>query len=719
MMSGHEPMGRAMPDRVLAAAQGGDLLDLAGGPQFDARRDETYWTSGQRLTAASLLEALTGTEGVHPRGVRIRGARIVGDFGWEWQRLRVPLELVDCRVEEIIRLDQAHVVGLTLRRCRVPGLTAEQLTSSGSLRLGRTVFDGSILLKDASVAGEVVLSRATVAATLKHRGVPVAIDAQRLQTTGSLNLEHDFRAEGAVNLSGARIGGSLQCTGGHLINPGSSALTAGDVQVGGNVHLSNRFEAQGRITFNRARIEGNFSCDSATLANPGKDALTAERATIGGALQLRGQFRATGRVRLSGAHIGGNLDCTNGSFDSADGGDAIHAAGIQVDGNVTLRGTFRSAGRIQLDDATIGGTLDCDGATLVHDSAEALRARNLTISGDVRFDDRATEAHLTADGEVSLAGARIGGSVICVGGSFVNPGGPALDLADATVGGSVWMTDTTVQGSLRLVRCRIQGDFSLWTSSLEGVFSARGMTLAGNFAWARCSRRPAEVDLRRAQVGQIDDDETCWPEPGQLHIDGLVYDRLSSRAPSSPQERLGWIRRQPGFIPDPYQQLVHVYRRNGQLAEATIVAMAQQDDLRRRGELTRPAKAWNWFIGRSIGHGYRPARAAWTLFAVYLVTLLAVWLGARSDAFIPVGNTATAASVSSRCQADYPCLVPVAYSLESIVPILNLHQRDNWQPKSTTPQERTLSTWLYLSTVLGYAGTTLLAAGLSGLARKT
>jgi hypothetical protein len=709
-----------MPDRVLAAAQRGDLLDLTEGRGFDGRAAETVWSSEREVSAADLLEALTTTTGVHPRGVRIRGARIVGDLAWEWQRLKVPLELIDCWLEEPVHLDQAQVVGLTLQRCRIPGFTAEQLTSSGSLRLGRTVFDGSVLLKDASVAGEVVLSRATVAATRKHRGKLVAVDAQRLRTTGSLNLEHGFRAEGAVNLSGARIGGSLQCSGGHVINPGSSVLTAADVEVGGNVHLSNGFEAQGRITFNRARIEGNFSCDSATLSNPGGDALTAERATIGGALQLRGQFRATGRVRLSGAHVGGNLDCTNGNFDSADGGDSINAAGIQVDGNVTLRGEFRSAGRIQLDDATIGGTLDCDGATLVHDAAEALRARNLTISGDVRFDDRATEAHLTADGEVSLAGARIGGSVICVGGSFINPDGPALDLADATVGGSVWMTDTTVQGSLRLVRCRIQGDFSLWASSLEGNFSARGMNLAGNFAWARCSRRPGQVDLRRAQVGQIDDDETCWPETGQLHIDGLVYDRLSSRAPSSPQERLGWIRRQPGFIPDPYQQLVHVYRRNGQLAEATIVAMAQQDDLRRRGELSRPAQAWNWFIGRSIGHGYRPARAAWTLFAVYLVTLVAVWLGARSDAFIPVGNTATdARSVSSRCESTYPCLVPLAYSLESIVPILNLHQRDNWQPKSTTPEEKTLSTWLYLSTVLGYAGTTLLAAGLSGLARKT
>ncbi|WP_460021832.1 hypothetical protein [Kineosporia succinea] len=319
---------------------------------------------------------------------------------------------------------------------------------------------------------------------------------------------------------------------------------------------------------------------------------------------------------------------------------------------------------------------------------------------------------------------RVRGSVVCAGGSFVSPDGPggtALDLSDTEIDGSVWITqNATVRGILRLTRGRIRGDLSFRDSTLDGSFKGRGMRLAGNFSWARSPARPQRVDLRRASVGQIDDDESSWPRAGGLLIDGFTYDRLSTRAPGSPAQRLEWIRRQPGFVPESYQQLVAVYRRNGQLAEATVVAMAQQDDLRRRGDLHAPARLWNWFIGRSIGHGYRPARAAWALVAVYLVTFLVVWLGARSDAFLQTGDTAPVPSVtSSRCGPEYPCFVPAAYALESIVPILNLHQRDKWQPVSTTVADRALRDWLFLSTVLGYAGTTLLAAGLSGLARKT
>lgn len=716
-----------MAERLRAAARDGDLLDLVAGKAagkvagngFDARKPETVWPEDCLVDADDLLTLLTAGEGVHARGVRLRGARIVGEINWEWQRLCVPLELLDCTLDAPLRLGQATVAGISLVRCRIPGLSAEHLVSASTLRLNRSVFSGSVLLKDARVEGDVLFSGATIVASQRHQRTRFALDAARIRTTGSLTMEHRFRAEGAVNLSGGRIGGSLQCSGGTFVNPESNALTAADLEVKGNVHLSHKFRAEGRVTFNRARVDGNLSCDDATLDNPGGDALTAERATVGGALQLRGRFAATGRVRLSGARISGGMDCTNGSFTAPD--DALQANGIQVEGDVVLRGGFRSTGRIHLDGARVGGMLDCDGATLVNAQGPALQARNLTVAGDVRFDDEATQDHFSAEGDVSLAGARIGGSVVCVGGSFVSQEGSALDLADAEVDGNVWLTgNSTVHGTLSLVRCRIRGDLSFRSSTLDGRLDAQGMTLAGNLIWTRCPQPPREVDLRRAQAGQLDDDPSSWPPYGGLHIDGFVYDRLSSNAPGTPEQRLEWIRLQSGFMPEPYQQLVQVYRRNGQLDEATTVAMAQQDDLRRRGDLGWAARAWNWFIGRSLGHGYRPARAAWALFVLYLLTLAAVWVGARSDTFIQTGETAPQPAVtSSQCGPEYPCLAPVAYAMESVVPILNLHQRDNWQARSTTAAERALRDWLYLSTVLGYAGTTLLAAGLSGLARKT
>jgi len=729
-----------MPDRFRTAeelvrvAARGEVLDLTAGRaggRCDALEAEALWGPDRDLPAELVLDLLGSGVGVHPGGIRIRGARIVGDLDWRWRTLRVPLELTCCRLERPLNLDQAEVAGLALIRCQIPGLSAVHLHSSSDLRLGRSMFAGTVRLRDAVVEGDVKLSGSTITATDRHQRTPVAVDAHRLRAAGSLALEHGFRANGTVNLSAARIGGSLQCSGGYFATPGGDALKVADARVSGNVHLSQGFQALGRVTMNRTTVEGNVSCDHGTFEHPPGDALSLGRARIGGSLQLRGRFRAIGRITLSGAQVGGVVDCTDGQVEGG-AGEAIDAAGIEVGADLLLRGRFRSTGRIRLDSGRIAGLLDCDGATVSHPEGQALTASNLTVEADVRFDDERTPEHFTATGEVCLTGSRIGGSVICAGGSFTGPsantpgcgqipGGPALDLSDTEVGGNLWITqDTTVTGNLRLVRCRIRGDLSFRGATLDGTLSARGMAVDGNFSWARCRVRPQRMDLRRAQVGQVDDDESGWPGPGGLLIDGFVYDRISTRSPAAPQQRLDWIRRQPGFAPEPYQQLVGVYRRNGQLAEATTVAIAQQDDLRRRGDLTFAARAWNLFLGATIGHGYRPARVAWALVAVYLVTLLAVWSGARSDAFIQTGEIAPQPSVSaSHCGPEYPCLTPVAYALESIVPILNLHQRDNWQPRSTTAAERALRDWLYLSTVLGYAGTTLLAAGLSGLARRT
>ncbi|GAB6902140.1 hypothetical protein [Kineosporia succinea] len=279
------------------------------------------------------------------------------------------------------------------------------MRSSSGLRLSRSTFDDTVVLRDAVVEGDVALGGATITPSRRHQSAPVALDAHRLRLAGSLVLEHRFHALGTVNLSGAHIGGSLRGSGGHLENPGHNALTASDAQVLGNVHLSNGFRSQGRVTFNRTRIEGNLSCDGGTFENPDGDALAAERVSIGGALQMRGPFRSRGRVRLDGIRVGGNLDCSNGEFDSAGSSDCLQAAGSHIEGNVVLRGRFRATGRIDLDDARIGGALDCDGATLVNPTGQALRAMNLTAGGTVRFDDEDTTAHFSAEGSVCLNGA--------------------------------------------------------------------------------------------------------------------------------------------------------------------------------------------------------------------------------------------------------------------------------------------------------------------------
>jgi hypothetical protein len=284
----------------------------------------------------------------------------------------------------------------------------------------------------------------------------------------------------------------------------------------------------------------------------------------------------------------------------------------------------------------------------------------------------------------------------------------------------LFMTGFRAAGSVRLTTGQITGDVNCTGGAFGEGFHLGGTAVSGSFRWREIAAVPSEnLDLRRMVVGELDDDLASWPVGGRIWLAGFSYGRLSDRAPRSPADRIAWIRRQRGYTPEPYQQLAALYRSSGQISEATTVAIAQQDDLLERGDLSRPARAWTWFIGRSLGHGYRPGRAAWALLVLYALTLASVWLGVRTDAFIQVGNTAPQPTVTAgRCTDDYPCLSVPAYALETITPILNLHQGENWHPKSSGTSEWILRDWLYLSTVFGYAGTTLLAAGLSGLARS-
>jgi hypothetical protein len=276
------------------------------------------------------------------------------------------------------------------------------------------------------------------------------------------------------------------------------------------------------------------------------------------------------------------------------------------------------------------------------------------------------------------------------------------------------------EGGVRLTTARITGDLNCAGGTFGEGFQASGTQVSGRFRWRQVTLgESAVIDLNRVQVDELDDDLGSWPTAGRLRITGFGYDRINEHSPRTPRDRVEWIRRQLGYTPEPYQQLAAVYRSNGQVHEATTVAIAQQDDLLARGDLARPDRAWGWFLGRSIGHGYRPGRAAWALLVLYLVTMGTVWLGVQRDSFIQTGNTAPQAGVTaSHCAEAYPCLSVPAYALENITPILNLRQTENWTPKGASPEQWILRDWLYLTTILGYAGTTLLAAALSGLARS-
>jgi hypothetical protein len=95
-------------------------------------------------------------------------------------------------------------------------------------------------------------------------------------------------------------------------------------------------------------------------------------------------------------------------------------------------------GNVSFAGATIGGTLSFNGTSVRNGANLAVDGAGATISGTLQLatDDR-TSRPFVAEGGVSLFGASIGRDLDCKGGQFTNPGGDALTAANAKIDGGV------------------------------------------------------------------------------------------------------------------------------------------------------------------------------------------------------------------------------------------------------------------------------------------
>lgn len=143
------------------------------------------------------------------------------------------------------------------------------------------------------------------------------------------------------------------------------------------------------------------------------------------------------------------------------------------------------------------------------------------------------------------------------------------------------------------------------------------------------------------------------------------------------------------------------YRRAGHEQEARRVAIAKQRARRRR--LPRPARLWNRLLGVTVGYGYQPWRAVWWLFGFVAVGAL-LFASAYPEAL-----TATAPP------EQLPVFVPVIYSLDVLLPIVDLRQQDFWIPDATRPWGWAYLIWFWLSIGAGWVLTTAVAAAVTGL----
>lgn len=774
-MNCKKPLGRAVKDfkplrpgeqQLLDACRKGELANL-GNTTPEPATDE------QRVRAAFVRFLLLGgneQSPVHERGVQLRGAFIEGLLDLRGCRIAANVSLMHCRFDGEIDAMDAHVDGLlNLHGSHLDrGLAADRLRCSAGLFL-RNGFKAK---------GEIKLPGAQIGGNLDCSGGQfevmegTALWADGLEVKRDVLLGDGFKATGMVRLSGAQIGGNLNCSSGQFEVKKDDALSADGLDVKGDVFLGAGFKATGEVRLLGAHIGGDLDCIGGQFEAKEDDALSADRANVKGGVFLKSGFKATRKVRLLGAQIGGSLNCGGGQFEVMEG-TALLADGLEVKRDVFLGAGFKATGKVSFRGAQISGNLTCSGGQFEVKEDVALLADGLDVKGDVFLG-----AGFKATGEVRLLGAQIGGDLSCTGGQFDAKEANALAADRADVKGGVFLCDGfKATGAVRLLGAQIGGNLDC----TGGQFEARvGAALSVDSAMVRGawqlynSPQPVRVDASHADVAVLVDDLAAWA-PGSV-LDGLRYVSLGGRAPTTGMERLMWLGLQPkvhlgdtdggaGFRPQPWRQVQRVLREMGHTEDAKQVGIAFENRLRTIGRLgdspqgTYAVAAWmkrvvargaHYMFGQLAGYGYRPIRLVGWMVGVWLLCGVAYWwlaLPPRSamapsdplvfqnvsyaeclpDQVAKPGNWYLCAPL----RGEYATFSPFAFSLDLMLPVVDLGQEKTWGAFVPTPKETPLGELLWhwhwghaarlltwLQTLFGWLSSLLLVAIVSGFSRR-
>ena len=670
---------------MIARAAVGEPVDLGAGPFSQAEMQA--WGEERTVRAAVLCYLLVAEEyPVHAKGVWLRGMQISGRLDLEAATLRCPLRLESCCLdsEEPVCLDYATASRITLTGCRLAGMTGEML-SADNLDLSCSTLTGPLQLVAADITGMVDCHDAHLNGRNKDGR---ALAAERMKA-GVVILD-GLTAFGTIRLAGAVITGQLSCRNAKVPwrDRIGNTLSADALKAG--VVLLDGLSASGAVRLHGADIAGQLSCRDAQLNGTDEDgnALAAERMKAD-AVFLDGKFSADGAVRLHGADIAGGLNCRGAQLNGTDeDGNALAAERIKA-GVLFLDG-LTAYGAIRLYGADIAGGLSCHDAKLKNTDRDlnALAADRMKVGSDMLLDGK-----FTAAGTISLISVHVGGSVTCAPTALAGEGKVALNAARSQI--------------------------------------------AGQLKWKPTAPVSGQVNLEGATVGELDDDWSCkraktngyWPAHAQLRLDGFTYGRFGGHQEATVEQRKAWIRSQyelpaasgsAAFAPQPYEQLAVVYRKAGQDAQAREVAITRRADLRRYGKLNPYRKFGNWFLDWTIKYGYQTWRAGVGLAVVFLIFWMFSCLAQRDHLMVPVGETEGLHYLPSatKCTSSYPCFYPFGYTIDTVIPLIDVHQAAHWGPDGHAPLGHAWVACTWAATAAGWALATLLVAGYTGVVRQ-
>lgn len=639
-------------------------------------------------------------------------------------------------------------------------LSAIRLDANGEVNLNGATIDGELDLTDANVHG--------VERSLRIENVHVKGSAF-VKSTDDYGR---FRAEGAVSFAGSEFAGDLNCTGLNVEPVGrddeyeggaaerhngpdakagsddehdhaAERLDARNVKVGGECFL-NHGTIVGGVLLTAAEIHGQLNLSGLKLTGTPVASLDARSMRIGTDVWLDNCFESTSAVILDRCTIGGNVNAVAGHFGARtdDGaryaGLALSLASATIEGSLVLADEewtakrpawngvhgFAAAGTVVLTYAHVRRRLELSGGVFDGGCGDALRAEGIRVDADaflggrVGADSRST---FRAVGPVLLTRGVVAGSLDLTDAHIAAPLPPARSDARAEAG-----------ASRRDEHAGARAEADSRDEQAGGVALDASLMRVGDRLVLRKLQLDGALSLAGTHVGTLSDDDSYWRERDEtLTLDEFSYDFLE-------RDELGWrygrewLAHQARYRAQPYLQLAKVERDTGRGREARRISMERHRARLARRPPPYTGKPAQWLgsraarlgdraLGALVGWGYAPWRLA-PVWAVMLAAAVLVfhWAGAHDEmrpSDVPTVVTGRTPS-SSRCLSDYPCFESFTYSLDDVLPIVDLQQRDRWYVDTRSASGRWVGVASLIFTLLGWVFATLLAASFTNVLRR-
>jgi hypothetical protein len=435
-------------------------------------RGETFNAAGQQVPAEVIADLCTGRVAVsiHPRGVRIVEAEIIGLLDLEGAVCTVPLYLERCRISEGIRIQDAVMRTLVLEGSRLGPIDGRRATINGILNLNRSHLTTTVLL-DAKINGSLVAEGARLRSKEEF-----GVLADRISVTGSVFLRNGFLCNSAITIVDSTVHGSIDFRRSVIHARSGPCIRSHHAEIGGGFYGMG-LRTRGQIQMTSTRIGGTINLNSARLLNPGADTLVLNGAHIGAAILLRDGFHSFGEVSLRFATVGATVELDGATLRQKrkDGPNSpapvcLAANSLSTKSHVSI-GKSKCTGLIQLTGAIIGGELAFRDSTVRFGRAKGsgeivLMADGTTIGG------RALFRNTFFDGRVMLPQSKIGRSLGFEGGGIsVHPKADFSLLANgATVGGELFFSEGFItDGVVRLRRISVNGQTTLFFCDIKRV----------------------------------------------------------------------------------------------------------------------------------------------------------------------------------------------------------------------------------------------------------